>query len=388
LDAVRFFVSGATNEMKISKSNKLNITGIILILTLLMVAFTFASCDSDESQHGAKVNSPSELAYLDEEITINGVSDEPIILTVSDLLDLESVKEKAEATRSNGDIVKITAVGPLLDTFLEKYGKSQTDFSAVRFYATDGYAIALPKEMLESRNVILAYMDGSYAFDEHSLPLRVVIPGERAMYWARNVNRIDFEAEGESSSTQKVVFLDAALPDLKGEFSEEEGGDIVSTKILTDKYGIGAGSLTMSASDGLTKNETLENFLKGYIKYTGEKIPMFCSPDLPEGMNLETIVFIRTGNVLYYSLDQAKTILREATSSDGKVKGLGITEMMKGNSLEIASSYELTSRDGKTTSFFEHGLVGGVFVKDGDTWNFYADEDTQVKDVIMLEAVK
>jgi hypothetical protein len=360
---------------------------VVYTLILAMCLMLITACGSNK-EYGEKVGSPSELSYLDEVITINGATDDPFTVTIRDLIALDSVKEKAEATRSNGDVVKVTAVGPLLDTFLAQYGKKQTDFSAVRFYASDGYAVAIPKEILSSRNVILAYMNGNRSFDEHSLPLRVVIPGERAMYWARNVNRIDFETDGESNSTDKVVFLDAALPELKGEFNKEEGGDIVSTKALTEKYGAGAESVTMSASDGLVKNETMDNFLKGYLKYTGELIPQFCSPDLPEGMNMNTIVSIRTGNVLYYSLDQAKTIIREKESGDGKVKGMGIVEMMKGNSLAVAASYELTAVDGTKTSLFEHNLVKGVFIKEGDSWNFYLDEDTIVKNVITLEAVK
>jgi hypothetical protein len=242
--------------------------------------------------------------------------------------------------------------------------------------------------MLESRKVILAYMDGGKAFDKETRPLRVVIPGERAMYWAKMVIRIDFEQGGEGSYTDRVVFIDTVLPDMKGEYNEEEGGDIVSTEALTERYGGASDKIIMYASDGLTKNETADNFLKGYIKYTGENIPQFCSPELPEGMNLNGIVSIRTDNVLYYSLTRATDILPERASEDGEFKGIGLTDIVKGNSLRVTATYELTDLTGEKTSIFEHDMAKGVFVKDGDIWNFYLDEDTQVKNVTMLEAVQ
>ncbi|MDR1953324.1 MAG: molybdopterin-dependent oxidoreductase [Clostridiales Family XIII bacterium] len=353
---------------------------IFMVLALVsLVAMT--GCD------GANTDG-SEPDYLDSEITINGLAEDTFTVKISELASLECVKEKVESTRSNGDKVKLTAYGPLLDTFLARYDKKQTDFTSIRFYATDGYAIAIPGEMLEKREVILAYMDGGKAFDQESKPLRVVVPGERAMYWAKMVNRIDFEQDGEGNFTEKIVFLDAALPEMAGEYSEEEGGNIVSTAALLERFGGGADKVTMYAADGLTKNETAENFLKGYIKYTGKNIPQFCSPELPEGMNLNGIVSIRSGNALFYSLDRAATILPEREAGDDlNVKGVGLTDIIKGNSFRTAATYELTTRAGEKTSFFEHDMTKGVFVRDEGIWSFYVDDDTQVKDVMSIEAV-
>ncbi|MDR0875097.1 MAG: molybdopterin-dependent oxidoreductase [Clostridiales Family XIII bacterium] len=353
---------------------------LLLIFALALPVFALTGC-------GGSIT-PSELPYLDGALEINGLPDDVTSVTVADLITLKSENQKVEATRSNGDIVKVTAVGPTLDTFLAQYGKKQTDFSSVRFYSTDGYSIAVPTEMLESRKVILAYMDGGKAFDKETRPVRVVIPGERAMYWAKMVNRIDFEEGGEGSYTERIVFLDTVLPDMKGEYSEEEGGDIVSTEALTEIYGGASDKIVMYASDGLTKNETADNFLKGYLKYTGENIPQFCSPDLPEGMNLNGIVSIRTDNILYYSLARALDILPERQSGDEQMTGIGLTDIVKGNSLAMAQTYELTDLAGEKTSIFEHDMVDGVFTQDDGIWTFYIDESIRVKNVVMLEAVK
>jgi hypothetical protein len=198
------------------------------------------------------------------------------------------------------------------------------------------------------------------------------------------VNRIDFEQGTPAVLTSKVVFLDTALPELKGEYNVEEGGDMVSTEDLIERFGGGEGDVLMVASDGLTKKETADHFKKGYLKYTGKKIPQFCSPDLPEGMNLDGVLSIRTGSVLYYSLDRAKEVLPEMTG--GGQKGLAFTDIAKGNQFGSAASYVITGRDGRTVTLREEELLGGVFVRQDDVWSFWLSEKKQVKDVFTLEA--
>lgn len=103
----------------------------------------------------------AELAdYAEARITVSGLADEDIAISVADLAQLEAVSRPASATRSNGEKVKITAVGPLLDTFLAAYGHQQTDFDHIRFGASDGYAITVEHNLLANRELTLALMDG------------------------------------------------------------------------------------------------------------------------------------------------------------------------------------------------------------------------------------
>ncbi|MDR1291837.1 MAG: hypothetical protein LBJ91_00355 [Clostridiales Family XIII bacterium] len=338
----------------------------------------FASCARPD---------PSSLSYLDKEIVISGVEDEDFTVTVRELTELESVRKKAEAMRANGDIVKTTAVGPTIDTFLAKYGKDKAGFSSVRFSASDGYSIAVPKEVLDSREIVLSYMDGAEPYPKEVAPLRAVVIGERAMYWARMVNKIEFETGTSGSLTNKVVFLETALPGLKSEYSEEEGGDIVSTIDLLSKYGgmTEGGKVFMAAYDGLKKNETIENFLKGYIKYTGDNIPQFCSPDLPEGMNLNGVAAIRTGTTIYVSLQRGSEIW-EAREGAGKT-GIGFSDVVKDQGFDRNGVFQMTDAAGGVTLYSEHDIVKGVFAKDGATWAFYAEGKDPASDVISVEAV-
>jgi hypothetical protein len=353
-----------------------------VLAVLLATAFFLAACN-DQGVSAGKIS----LDYLDAEIAVSGLTDEAFLVTVTELSVMETVSKDVEGTRSNGETVKLCAVGPTLATFLEAYGKTPADFTGVRFTASDGYAVEVPAEMLASKEIILAFMDGDKPFDEWNAPLRVVVVGERPMYWARMVSRIEFETGVMDMRTDKLVFLDTALPALgavRGAYNETEGGDLVSTVDLLAAHGsIGGDKVYMEAADGLKKNETLDNFLKGYLKYTGEKTPQFCSPDLPEGMNMDRILLIRANGVLYFSLEHGAGILPERES--GGARGLGFFDIIKSGGFTISDAYLLTNAAGGAFPYSSDELAEGVFLQDGGLWHFVAKDGLRIENVLSIE---
>lgn len=359
------------------KARKAVQKAFLVLVSLAMFLLMLPACAVD----------PSRLSYLDEGITVAGLSDEEITVSIEELVALEAVSEQAEGLRSNGDIVKFTAVGPTLDTFLTHYGKSKADYTEVRFSSTDGYSVIIPKELLETREIVLAYMNGTKALDKYNAPLRVIVIGERAMYWARMVNRIEFLSDDDSSLTRKVVFLDTVLPAMGGTYSEEEGGDVVSTIDLLSAYGgmVEGGKVNMWAYDGLKKAETIENFLKGYIKYTGDMTPQFCSPELPEGMNMDGIVSLRTGGVVYYSFARASEGL-PVRDFDGRT-GIGVTDIIRDVSFVSVDAFRLTDVDGTVTLVGAADMAVSVFVEEGGSWSFVGPNGLEVANVAAVESL-
>ena len=75
---------------------------------------------------------------------------------------------------------------------LEPYGVSQSEFSKVKIYAKDDYAITLSKDILDEKEMILAFgMDGM-PLDEEDKPVRIIIPESDSAYWIRMVEKIEF----------------------------------------------------------------------------------------------------------------------------------------------------------------------------------------------------
>ena len=354
---------------------------VLLIMLMAIVASSMVlltSCSDD----------PSKLSYLDEEVVVVGLTDAAFPMKIREFTELEAVSEKAEGLRSNGDIVKFTAVGPNLDTLLAAYGKTRADYSSVRFSARDGFSVIIPKEVFEKREIVFAYMNGNKALDKKNAPLRTIVVGERAMYWARMVDKIEFLTDEDVASTNRIVFLDTILPAMGGVYSEEEGGDVVSTIDMLSKYGGGnlseGAKVNMVAYDDLKKTELMENFLKGFIKYTGDMTPQFCSPELPQGMNMDGIVSIRTEGVVYYSLERASEKMR-VKEFDG-MEGFRFSDIIRELGFVSSSSFRFEMLDGTLKLITASEMSEGVFVNKGGKWAFVGPDGMDLTDIVSVES--
>jgi hypothetical protein len=132
-------------------------------------------------------------AYGDALITISGLSNEDFTVTPYDLARLECVQMSGSGkTEKSG---KVSAVGPLLETFLARYGKLKSDFLKIRFYASDNYKITLKDEYLTNYKIVLAVAKGDDPLPAMQQPLRLFIPKAESSYWIYSVTRIEFIAK-------------------------------------------------------------------------------------------------------------------------------------------------------------------------------------------------
>ena len=224
-----------------------------LLLCIIVSLLLCAGCTS-------RLDAEAISDHASDGIVISGLTENDFTVTVGELAALDMVERSASASRSNGQEVHIDANGPLLDTFLRTYGKKQTDFTSIRFSATDNYSIAVSHDVLAGREIVLALGDGGKPLSGDDAPVRVVIPGERAMYWVRHLCRIDFETDTAASMrSQKIVFLETAAGLLHSSDYEYYGETdrVVSVKDLFNAY-VGKTDektkVNLIASDGLQKN--------------------------------------------------------------------------------------------------------------------------------------
>jgi DMSO/TMAO reductase YedYZ molybdopterin-dependent catalytic subunit len=156
----------------------------ILILTavIVMVMTMFAGCGVDDIDTSA---------YDDATLTLTGVTDEDIVLTVAQLKELKCDTITTESTSDK--IGEVRATGPWLDTILEPYGYTQADFHKIKFYGSDEYDVNLYTDYLAENPIMLAYGINGEPLDEESAPLRVIIRYSDSAYWVRLVTKIEFE---------------------------------------------------------------------------------------------------------------------------------------------------------------------------------------------------
>lgn len=368
---------------KISRKKRA-VSALLAASFLFAAVFAFSAC-------GGPDLTEEELAVNDDAvITLHGLGEEDIELSVADLKKLDSVTEKAEANRSNGEVVSVDATGPLLDTILEQYGAEKSDFNTIRFYAEDGYSIAMPSDIIENSDIIVSYYDGGAPITDENGPVRVVVTGQRAMYWVRMLTRIDFETGTSSAMTpSSLILLDSALPQLTEQNITVNGGQVqaVSTYDLISAYGdIDDNTIWnayLKAADGLSKNETKQNFIKSYIRTSGEGAPEFTGPDLPEGMTVRDLVTIHYGDTAFLSLNR---YLQSADEQSGKAL---FSDVLKEIGSMTSDVYLFTGSDGTEVQYtYDDIPQASVFLDSAGNAVFDpGNGDEAVTGLLSIEAV-
>ncbi|ABI69285.1 molybdopterin-dependent oxidoreductase [Syntrophomonas wolfei] len=357
---------------------------LLMIGLLLSIILSLLACieKTENANNTATVNDG-------QEIIITGLQDSDYRISVKELKKLPAVTKKAQATRANGESIKIKGTGPLLENILQQEGKSVKDYSSIRFTALDGYSISLPPDVFKNRSIILAYQINGKDLDLENQPIRVVIPGERAMYWVRMLHKIDLETGAEQSPVKKVVFLETAAKNLPQEDYEhfDSVDKAIKTKDLVDNY---AGTdrvknVFIKASDGLHKNETPSNFITAYIKISGKESPKFLAPNLPQGMHVRDVLCINYGETCFWSYFQGIRVL-PPQRSDGK-SAMDLSGLIKQTGLSRASKYQFNSLDGSSLELTANEMGKGLIYESQGVLAFSCpgSVDKNLEDLLSIE---
>lgn len=336
------------DESRMSRSwKKAGLVGLSLGLL-----FVVAVCSTNIAALFGKVSASDSGAYDSAKIIIHGLQAQEFAVTVGDLKKLPAVTKHAEATQSNGLRIKVDATGPLLDTFLRQYGKTQADFSRIRITAKDDYSVAVPAEVLKNRQIILSYINDGEPLQAKFQPLRIVIPEERAMYWVNDTDRIDFETGEVSKPAAKVVLLETAVKNLPQEDYQyfDSLDKAVKTKDLIAKFGDlsdpTVSNVYLKAGDGLEQNDTKAIFLNAYLKISGQDAPEFLAPQYPQGMHIKELLLFNYGRTAFFDCAQGQKILPAQVSD--KRQGIAFSDLVKQVGLLNADHYKLSGADGSS----------------------------------------
>jgi hypothetical protein len=327
-----------------------------LFLALILMLVVLVGCGNSEDV---------DLSINDDAtILIHGLSTEDFEISMAELKEYESVTESATASRYNGDEVKVKLTGVLLSTLLEDYGYKQTDFNTIRLYGSDGYSIALKSDILANDEIIIGYYDDGKPIDSENGPFRSIVMGERAMYWVRMLNQIDFETGEGAEEADKLVFLDEAAKQIGTNDYNGTADQAITTQALVDKYASDEETekVYMLATDGLLKDELAVNFLSAYIKMTGESSPMFTSPQLPEGMNVNGLISAHYGKTAFFSLKAALESV-ELTGYDN-YDGVAFSTVLKKIGSMGADAYKITDVNGESVVYEFTELGNALFFLD------------------------
>ncbi len=245
---------------------------------------------------------------MDYDILMVGLKDKEINLSIQKIKEFPAISKSVVAVSSSGGETHYEATGTLLEEILNEYGVSQKDLAAIRFVAGDGYSVEVPEEILHVRDIILTYEIDGGPLKPDEIPIRVVIPEERAMYWVANLEKIEVVKNVEHSDIGQIIFLETFKETVDLEdyaYNESIDKAINNQDFFTgSKDGNDSNTVFIKALDGLEKNETMLNFVDAYIKITGDDVPAFLSPDMPKGMTVRDILFFSHGETAWVSNDR------------------------------------------------------------------------------------
>ncbi len=157
-----------------------------ILLALLLACLLLCSCSGS-----VKVKADIS-GYGDTPITISGLAEEDFTVTPNELARLDCVQMSGSGQMEKAG--NVTAVGPLMETFLAQYGKSKSDFAKIRFYASDNYKITLKDKYLTDYPLVLSIATGNDPLLAEYQPLRLFIPRAASSNWIYAVIRIEFIA--------------------------------------------------------------------------------------------------------------------------------------------------------------------------------------------------
>ncbi len=272
---------------------------VILIFTLLLSGCAAPATPADEGPDAV-------------EITLSGLS-EPAAISVGELKRLPPAAGTAESINSLGEVKDVPYKGAELGDILAKYDLERETLTGLRLVSGDGYGIEIPAAVIQNREIVFAYELYGEPLKEDSLPIRAVVPGERAMYWAKNLVEVVFVRDEPVAPVTNIVFLEDSLAELPV-LTYEYGGEADKAVGLAAMLGLTEDAkVVLLGRDGLVKNEMLELARYAYaIKFTGDGAPLFIAPDLPLGMQVKelgAVVYNGTATVFATGLADARGIL-------------------------------------------------------------------------------
>ena len=322
---------------------------LIAVLLVLMLIAAFSACAEDSVTADIPASGGlAEDAVL--EITSDGLD---LSLTAEDMQARELETFSCNNIDSNGEVTQVTVSGFSLDTVLQENGISLGDTSALNLIGLDGYMMSAPAEEYAQNGV---YILMNYEGDDLEYP-RSCIPDKRAMYWVKDLAKIEITFGQASDSAAAVVdqidIFREGVTALEAETLNNFGFEVssYSLKSYFEQY-IGelpADPLTMIARDGFEKTETADVFFQNFVTLEAEEgeegdLPLYFSETISDGMRVKQLDFVISGSdAIYFGSE------------------ITIPELFEAVGMAEAESYSFIASDGFETvvpaDALEYGLI-------------------------------
>ncbi len=350
-----------------------------IITLLLMGGLVLSGCSGNANNEDNKdtniqeldkdgVNNPDDKVEEGFKLIIG---DEEYILSYEDICGLENVERTVTHYTSKGETKVNDVKGVLLNSILEKQNLSKSDYNSARFTAADGYAIDVPNNILNEKEIILANEFDKEPLKDGEKTFRLAINEERSMYYVSNLVSVELFNKDESNEVaaaenRQIVLLESTYSNLETLEWEhyDETNLAVNVSDLFELYGISdGGSVKFKATDNFEKTEEYDVVKSEVIKIDGADSPLFTGKDLPKGMQIKNMLSMQVGNTVFASLKSVAQTMEMTTI--GEFKGINANELVD-SLLNEASAYILVAADGYEVPVKSEDLKNAVVMLEED----------------------
>ncbi|NLM51587.1 MAG: molybdopterin-dependent oxidoreductase [Firmicutes bacterium] len=361
-----------------------------LVIFMALLLLILSACSSNKGASDSELNTQP----VDEsgEIVITGTDLGEKVISVAEIRQLDSVTRDVVSVDSGGNEDRYQVKGALFADILELFGKKQQDLNGVRLIAGDGYMIEVPAEILAAREIIFAYEIDGKPLEEKTKPIRVVIPEERAMYWIRNLVKVEILEAREKQALTKLFLLESFVSTLETQdytyYDAVDQAVICSDLFTPEVLPEQADTVYLKSSDDFEKNEKFEVFTQGYLKITGADAPAFVAPDLPKGMHVKDILYLACGQVGYFSATEGVEYFTLSSFED--ITGIGVSDLLDEVNMAAGSKYLFTATDGYSVEIDAADMEKGVIYLNNDEVTVAFDglpKNTRVKGLLSIEVL-
>jgi hypothetical protein len=364
----------------------------LCVVLAVMLLLSLAACSPKQPQ--AETGVEGDALPAGEKITIVSADSSEKDIFIADIMKLPVTEKEVISVNSAGNENKFTVKGALLSDVLRTLGMDQKSLSSIRLVAGDGYMMEVPPEVLAARDIIIAYEIDGEPLQEKTRPARIIIPEERAMYWVRNLVKIEILQARKALSLIRLLFLETALQNFEQhDYTYYESLDkaVTAADFFRDIAMEGSSdTVHMKAVDGLEKNEKTEVFENGYIKITGVDTPAFVSPEIPKGMYVKNILWFAKSDTGYISYTNASGYF--PTSKVDDREGIRLSDVFSEVSMDDGEAYLFTAIDGYSIEIEKEDIAKGlIFLRDSGEVSVMFEglpKNTSVRGLLSVETVK
>ena len=362
---------------------------LFLVLSMVTIVLVTACGTGAGAVKASETGNPENEAG--ENLTISYGKKE-IVISMEEMLQLDEVVMDVTPVPKDGEEKTTSNVkGVLLEDVFQRFvGISQNDPGAILLLAGDGYSIEVSGDLLDTREIILAYEIDGKPLEGWEKPLCSVVPDVFEMYWVRNLTRIEIIDPREESQVVRIIMMDTRISDTPYQDYEYNEKNDRAVKVKDMLFSFNEDSIPdtvfIKGADGLEKNEKVDNFMEAFIKYTGQDSPMFLSEDLPQGMWVKKFLYFIYGGSAYFSVSSGFEIMDKSTIAGQE--SVRLADILTACGMAQSDIYLFKALDDYSVEM-ESGSIelGHVYFQENGLPAVYFEgspETTEVKDLIYI----